>query len=661
MRKYFFMIMAGLFLLQQSKAQSPVYDALYLHSILDNTGRFPLSGRDTVYSILFKYLPEDAVEFGDFNSANPFMKPYFPGSGVYNGPQEIRSLMTSFVSSVGNLDVTNIADGLTKFLIERAKEELSIAFFDQMKKDLANEKYEDLRIIFPQTYRTLQLIDQKIYQYNAYLTSLREVFILDLTALPNTLPLIIHKPAYADYFQKHPSLKLAIQFGIISSNYLINKNHIRHVGVVIDSLLQPDLLFPVRQPANTLNNANADINGSIKTLQLISRSLRSSDTTVRGTPAATYWLRFDSLQLLLSNPDALQIYLGLLYQQAQNMGILFSNNRSLTQIFDTIAANRQSIKMGNLIYEIYASFNQYESYRQQVRTVQSGTMNDSLSVFAMGLINSSVDILEKGMALCSEWLPHSASTLQTFAPIARSMSEVYLYIPQKKYGLAVLSAAHLYQRVFEGGKDAGVGSLSSFQKISRKLVLYGTFMAEVSTAENSDQVKEIIKRTALPTGSSYIKKQSKFNIALNAYIGGFWGNEFLAEKNQQQWGSIAGVYAPVGINFSKGILNNKGKSFGSASVLLNIIDLGTFASFRLQDATTASLPEVQLKNIFAPGLGIIYGLPKVPLSIGYTYQLGPTLREINPDVIVASEKLNRRWQFFIGVDIPLFNFYNKPR
>jgi hypothetical protein len=279
----------------------------------------------------------------------------------------------------------------------------------------------------------------------------------------------------------------------------------------------------------------------------------------------------------------------------------------------------------------------------------------------MGLINSSVDILEKGMGLCREWLPNASLTLQTFAPIARSMSEVYLYIPQEKYGLAVLSAANLYQLVFESAKDAGLGNLSSFQKISRKLVLYGTFMAEVSTAENSDQVKEIIKRTALPTGSSYIKKQSKFNVALNAYIGGFWGNEFLAEKNQQQWGTIAGVYAPVGINFSKGILNSKGKSFGSASFLLNIIDLGTFASFRLQDATTASLPEVKLKNIFAPGLGIVYGLPKIPLSIGYTYQLGPTLREINPDVVVASAELNRRWQFFIGVDIPLFNFYNKPR
>lgn len=638
-------------------SRSVIYDALYISSHLDFVrGNFQFEG-DTSKAILRDYFSNP--DFITALHANPFINQFIPGgySASFGG-----ATIDNLISSAGNLNVTNIADGLTKFLIERAKEELSIAFFDQMKKDLADEKYEDLRLIFPQTYRTLQLIDQRIYQFSAYLTSLREVFILDLNGLPNTLPLVIHKPVYYNYFQQNPALKMAIQLGIISSNFLINKGQIRHVGVVIDSLLKPDLLFPISQPANPLHNTQADINGSIKTLQLISQSLRSTDTAGQGTPAAKYWVSLDSVQLLFSSPNTLKIYLGLLYQQAQNTKIRFANDRQLTQMLDTIAAKNEISKVTGILYSLYAGFKQYEDYRIQFNNIKQGLQKDSLSIIVNGLITGSIDIIENGMELLNEWLPDSTNkTLQTFVPIARSMSEIYLYIPQKRYGLAVLSAANLYRQIFEFAHNGGLANSSTFEKISRKLSLYGTFMAEVSNAENSDQVKEIIKRTALPAGSSYVKKHSRFNVALNAYLGGFWGNEFLAEKGKQHWASAAGVYAPVGINFSKGILGKRGKSFGSASILLNIIDIGTFASFRLKDQTTSALPEVKLKNIFAPGIGLVYGLPKYPISLGYTYQLGPNLREINPDVVITSEKMNRRWQFFLGVDIPLLNFYNKPK
>lgn len=75
------------------------------------------------------------------------------------------------------------------------------------------------------------------------------------------------------------------------------------------------------------------------------------------------------------------------------------------------------------------------------------------------------------------------------------------------------------------------------------------------------------------------------------------------------------------------------------------------------NSTTETLPEVKLQNIFSPGLGIVYGIPKIPVSIGYTCQLGPALREINAETAVT-DKLNKRWQFFIAVDIPLINFYS---
>jgi hypothetical protein len=54
------------------------------------------------------------------------------------------------------------------------------------------------------------------------------------------------------------------------------------------------------------------------------------------------------------------------------------------------------------------------------------------------------------------------------------------------------------------------------------------------------------------------------------------------------------------------------------------------------------------------------GIPKFPLSIGYGFQTGPQLREIKSGVpTFETKQIYTRSSFFIAVDIPLFNIYNK--
>ena len=144
-------------------------------------------------------------------------------------------------------------------------------------------------------------------------------------------------------------------------------------------------------------------------------------------------------------------------------------------------------------------------------------------------------------------------------------------------------------------------------------------------------------------------------------LGGFYGNEFIGDKRTGKWADIRGVYAPIGITISKSIPISEKIGSASLSAIINLIDIGAFAAFRLKDPDTKDLPEVTFQNILAPGLGLVVGIPKCPLSIGYTYQLGPLLRKIDPVDIEVSEKMNKRWQFFLAVDIPLLNFYTKPK
>ena len=53
----------------------------------------------------------------------------------------------------------------------------------------------------------------------------------------------------------------------------------------------------------------------------------------------------------------------------------------------------------------------------------------------------------------------------------------------------------------------------------KKLYKYGTFMAAVVQAKSSDDIENVIESFALPTGSARIKRESQFNVSLNAYAG----------------------------------------------------------------------------------------------------------------------------------------------
>jgi hypothetical protein len=183
----------------------------------------------------------------------------------------------------------------------------------------------------------------------------------------------------------------------------------------------------------------------------------------------------------------------------------------------------------------------------------------------------------------------------------------------------------------------------------------GSFAANLVQAENVQEMEQAIEAVALPVGSATIKKKTDWSISLNGYLGGFTGKEYLANKLTNKEGSIAGVYCPLGVAINKGI------GSASLSAFLSVIDLGAVASFRLENDSTALLPDLKLQNILAPGAGIILGLPKWPLSIGWTYQLGPVLRDIEAGQAVLDEKANNRWQVFLAVDIPIVHFYTKSR
>lgn len=217
-------------------------------------------------------------------------------------------------------------------------------------------------------------------------------------------------------------------------------------------------------------------------------------------------------------------------------------------------------------------------------------------------------------------------------------------------------------------KDAAASKASH---VRSKLLFYGSFMVNMITAKNSDDVAEAIESAALPTGSSSIKRTVPFNVSVNAYCGLFAGNEIIKDvddnKPFSKFNSF-GLSVPIGIAFSKGdrllpwpfCFIPVGKGW-SSSLFVSVVDLGAVAAFRFKDQTTEQVPTIQLKDIISPGLFWSLGIPKTPISVNLGVQTGPNLRKVTPDGNDYSNKLYTRYSVGACVDIPLFNLYSKPK
>ena len=181
-------------------------------------------------------------------------------------------------------------------------------------------------------------------------------------------------------------------------------------------------------------------------------------------------------------------------------------------------------------------------------------------------------------------------------------------------------------------------------------------MASIVKAETAQEAEAAIEAAVLPVGSSSIKKNTKWNISLNAYIGGYYSNYVNNTDKIDGSNSKIGLTAPIGVAFSKSL---QGKKTSSAiSVFFTLFDVGAIAGYRLNDDSTVLEQKITLDNIFTPGAFLVYGLPwNLPISIGVGGQYGSKLYKVEPSgTLSISDQSRWRWSAFIGVDIPLVNF-----
>jgi len=633
---------------------------------------------------------------------------------TYDNTQENRNF-SSVAKSIGSLNVTNFADGLAQFLIERANQELNIKFFQRFK-DVLREN-EEFQTVFPKTHAIFKVSEP--YQYAANIHILKAAFKEDFANIVFNLEDLANLPKYQRLAAKDDRFKfIFLSLAAVTIAKKIKDG--KHPADVLESLSSKDRKGYLHSTANNLLP-------TFQTISILSKSLR--DTT-----ADRAYIKWEDLKKNLfdyNDQVTFKIYLGLIYQEFANnddgKGIIFYKENTKEALNDTslqIKLHELMKKEEKMIDDLLVNYrnlgqsvNDIDDKIKEMRKIKDEGENPTYLAF-YELISHSLETIENTAEVLSTLKLDSKikkfDHIHQFNYSAKLSNEVFKNVNEKNYSLAVLNFSSVLDTLFkkyDPSAKFGEGKVKDGEEIlkianvnlefsgkeddkeklkkikeklseidtipnsirkakkeyldtaavelrSAKFLKYAAFMAAIAESESPESVKNAIQAAALPAGSASIKKNVNWNFSINAYLGASGGLEKVTEADMDEEFTSIGLWAPVGLAISKRI----GKS--SLSLFGSIIDVGAFASFRLKNGNEEVLPETDLANIFAPGMNLIWGIPKCPLSIGLGRQWGPRLRSFDPDdggTIMPVVGKAAKWHLTMAFDIPLFNLLSSAR
>ncbi len=647
---------------KQYKASSTpgylLYDAIELKQL--STKADDCDARKRAQKILDFYQIKDANAVNLFLNTDNIKKLLSPCDGIpkvtaQSGRDKSNPILPN---SLASLDVTNLADGFAKFIVDRTKKELQAAFFDQFIEELKNDKYEDLWTLFPNTLRVIKQLPEKVYSYEPYLQSLRDAFGKDLDGIIPNIETVVKNGHFASFFESHKELKSVSLIGLYYANSLKKGTHI---GKVLED-------FNPTNSDYSFGNAEADsirIN-AMQFIREVSASLRTINSSAN---EKEYYVPYDSIErLLINDPITLNIYFGLLYQKVNKLNISPTNSLTYGGLMAQIKSNGDELKsfidnIATNVDLIQTSIKDFEAKAKKDRTI-----DDYIAIF-----NSSTRLIEsfkndKILDKLYTIIPAEQSKIETFWTYFQTTKEVtesslslYSNVKQKQYCLALNDAKNLYNIRYNPDKLADGENKKDVKFVLSFLLNKGAMICGVAQAKTSQEVYEAIEKVAMPVGSSRVKRMAKYNIAVNAYSGLFLGNEYttLDFNNNKPRINSYGVTAPIGLSFSRGNIgcrdNHKNKS---VSLFISIVDLGAITTFRFQNDTAQTLKKIELKDIISPGIFFSYGLGKCPISLNFGYQVTPLLKEVSENNNTFKPSYGRL-SLSILVDIPLFNLFTK--
>ncbi len=684
MKKICFLIIVGIICLSLSSMAekhtdsiiSPYYNALRLSVLIKFNGPTKMiinehTNPDTLRllgNLLKPYLTDSSLKknpsvtsiiilLTDKNSheCNPFISKYFTVTSASDKgePLIVPGNGNILPNAVGGLDVTNISKGLALFMIERAKQELNIAFFDQFKNFV--EKNPEIQIMFPKTSEALANLLS--YTYPTMIPTLRGKFEEDLAALPVHFEKIFDLPRYQKLSEQYPAIKVV--FKSIPLLFQLGNKSYAPIDIIRDFAAFPEWKEAPKD-SDFQNTGNA-----IKLAGILSESLRiniGKDSSGWVTPKKLY-------DDIIKDPITKNLYIGLVFGMIRKEEIVFYTKSGKIKLADTLIKRSTFITL-------------YQDQLLQLTETISSEIKEIKKTLSKGeqptvenynrYLSSCIDAVELGFDI-AKYFNVSINNYPDYIIIFRNVNDLYKNIYNRQYTPAIINSITIIDKtitlignnVQQGkgkAKNDNLAKITKFQNRLTDLSRYGIFMSNMTQAQSPEEVQNAIEAAALPVGSSVIKKYSDFNISIQSYVGAYCLFNKSTSSTVNTWNNSFGITAPIGVSFSTGLRNA-----GSISLFGSLIDLGAIVDYDLKTTTdtahktttTTKDFKIELGQIFSPGVYLVYGAgAKIPLSLGIGAQYGPGLGKVNNGQTIVN---NPSWRYsvFLCVDIPMFNLFNK--
>jgi hypothetical protein len=656
MKKLCLVVLGCIAIFTSLTAQSLIDDALALKPYFAPSGnRLALLNvsqeeAQKVANILARYTDQKNIELAFEENI------FFSTEKVPNA--DIRMLADAAKGASPSSFVTYFADGLAKFIATRTKQELTNAFFRRFKSDLDN--FPVLDTLFPATGLLLRRIDTEIYFFDRYIDDLRIHFIKDLERLPTGLRELV----VADRSRLRPAERLWMADLLQVSQMFLDGFGVKES---LDYLASDEtqMFSKMREISSDTTEFRkvANLAGIFRTSHLLMQAVAlnpEGNGTLRDDQnAEPQWIAPEKLYKALNDPIARDLILGLLYQQGAKIEFAGAQAQLVPfqEIMSSVKAEVPKLEVfKNALNDMVTDLRQAQSSMRAVKALNPDDQNKVATYYR--LFDAAFGAFQAGIKIKNIFTPPRANEDTKLFFVIRQLSELNMHLRSKAYGSAVINVGNVIDTLSWKLLTNKRKSLKAGEPVVEKSSFssyfwrYGSFMAAVAEAKNSDEVAYAIDRIALPPGSAAMKKSNAFSLMINAYGGINAGVEFLGQGigKDRDAKTLLAPWAPLGFDLSFG--NKKGN--GSTGLFLPFIDVGALAAFRLGDTQSADVPQLKWSNIIAPGAYLVFGFSKAaPISLSIGGQLGPNLRKVNTQGITLDDQRGYRIGASLAIDIPV--------
>lgn len=184
-----------------------------------------------------------------------------------------------------------------------------------------------------------------------------------------------------------------------------------------------------------------------------------------------------------------------------------------------------------------------------------------------------------------------------------------------------------------------------------KLLKTSMLFTDIFNARDEKGVYNAIEDMFSPKESYMIKRKHKRTFSVNGYVGLYGGYQFVQSQPSDYTNSFAyGITAPIGLTYS-------GKKIG---VFVQFLELGNVVNHYLwSNADYSHKQKLSVKELFSPGLKVLYNIPKTPFVAFVGSSLVQVDKHYNDRMEIVNDRAFDLVQVTAGVkvDIPFFTMY----